>query len=47
MIDIATIPERNTVMMSIDAAASFLGEDQADSLISQWAMCVKETLGLL
>ncbi|KAF9564589.1 peptide synthetase [Agrocybe pediades] len=47
MVDIASIPEKNTVMMSLDAAASFLTKEQADSLMSLWATCVQETLGLL
>ncbi|TFK42523.1 peptide synthetase [Crucibulum laeve] len=45
-IDIATLPKKDTVLMSIDAAAHLIGVAQAEEIIRRWGDTVKDTLSL-
>jgi hypothetical protein len=45
-IDIATLSQSDSVMMSIDAGAHLMNEGQADALISRWASDVEKVLGM-
>jgi hypothetical protein len=46
LIDIATISQTNSIMMSIDAGAHLVNERQADALISRWVSGVEKVLGV-
>lgn len=45
-VDIASINQSDSIMMSIDAGAHLLKEAQADALISRWASEVEKVLGM-
>lgn len=47
MIDIVTVEAQDTVLMSVDASASVMDQEQAKEVIQRWAILVKGTLGLV
>jgi len=46
LIDIATMSQTDSIMMSIDAGAHLMNESQADALISRWVSGVEKVLGV-
>ncbi|KAG6866968.1 NRPS [Blastosporella zonata] len=46
IVDFAVLPEYNTILMSIDAAAHMMDENQARNVVEQWASTVRDTLGI-
>ncbi|KAF9493084.1 hypothetical protein BDN71DRAFT_1591331 [Pleurotus eryngii] len=47
MIDIVTVETQDTVLMSVDASASMMDQEQAKEVIQRWAILVKGALGLV
>ncbi|KAL4259866.1 Non-ribosomal peptide synthetase [Pleurotus pulmonarius] len=47
MIDIVTVEVQDTVLMSVDASASMMDQEQAKEVIQRWAILVKGALGLV
>lgn len=44
MVDIVTIPNSNTIAMSIEANSEFMNEKEAQAAVAEWAALVEACL---